>query len=230
MWAIASFPGRKGMWTEEAFFESGRGQVAAILAGIESLGLELRTGRALDYGCGLGRVSRALGERFAEVWGVDISPGMIEQARRLNGSQSACRFAVNDHGDLREIPSNSFDLVCCLVTLQHVPDRNVIGSYMREFVRVASPGGVIVFQLPTRVAWRVRLRPRTVIARAIWRLPSQPAVVRRFLGSGSRTLTALPEQSVRDILTSSGAEIITAFPENSVGSDQVPSICYIARK
>ena len=43
-----------------------------------------RRDRALDFGCGVGRLTRALGTRFESALGVDISAGMIEQARRLN--------------------------------------------------------------------------------------------------------------------------------------------------
>jgi SAM-dependent methyltransferase len=67
--------------------------------------------RALDFGCGLGRLSRALGERFADVLGMDISPAMAEQATRLNRRVAACRFVVNPCADLRGVPSDEFDLV-----------------------------------------------------------------------------------------------------------------------
>jgi SAM-dependent methyltransferase len=186
--------------------------------------------RALDFGCGLGRLSRALGERFADVLGMDISPAMAEQATRLNRRVAACRFVVNPCADLRGVPSDEFDLVISLVTLQHVSQRNAIRSCIREFLRVAAPGGVIVLQLPIRVAWRVRFRPRALAARVIWRLPVQPAVIKRALGAGSLTLTALSERSVRAILVDNGAKLLTVFPDRAVGPDAVPSACHVVRK
>src|SRR5438067_2368152 len=122
---------------------------------------------------------------------------MIDEARRLNTTQPACRFLVNDQADLRKIPSSSFDLILSLITLQHVSDRTAIRSYLREFVQIVSQENVIVFQLPTKVAWRVRFHPRSVFTRALWRLPRRPAAVTRALGSASLTLSALSEQEVR---------------------------------
>lgn len=229
MWAISSVPDGQGAWSVDEFFRSGQGTVASIFAGLEAHGPMPRLGRALDFGCGLGRLSWALAERFGEVVGVDISPEMIDRARRPNLSVGACRFVVNDRADLRGLASDSFDFVLSLVTLQHVSDRRVIRSYIREFVRVAAPGGVVVFQLPTSVAWRVRLRPRYVLSRALWRLPCPPPALMRSLAAGSVTLNSIPEWEVRQLLAESGAEVAAAWADNAVGTDAVPSITYVAR-
>jgi SAM-dependent methyltransferase len=226
MWAICAVPGRQGRWSEREFFESGERDVAGLLSTVGRLGLRVDPDRALDFGCGLGRLSRALSTRFAEVWALDLAPEMIAQAQRLNGD--ACRFEVNSGSDLRAVPSDFFVLVLSLITLQHVSDRDAIRSYIREFVRVAAPGGVIVVQLPIRVAWRLRLRPQFVVNRTLWRLPWQPAVVTRAVAGA--TLTALPEIEVRELLTGCGAEVVAALDDNRVGSSAVPSRCYFARK
>lgn len=218
MWAVVSTPGKQGAWSAEEFFRSGEEEIAGILAMLEWLRVACSSGRVLDFGCGLGRLTRALGERFDEAWGVDISHEMVEQAKTLNRDRGPLRFLVNSHPDLRDLPSSSFDLVLSLITLQHVSSTFAIRSYIREFVRVAAPNGVLVFQVPAHVNWRVRFGPRQIARRL------------RFQRlTGSPTLTAIAEQQVRDLLTESGAQVIAALPDNRVGSDAVRSLCYVAR-
>jgi ubiquinone/menaquinone biosynthesis C-methylase UbiE len=87
--------------------------------------------RALDVGTGSGAVARLLSERWpsAEVTGVDVSPGMIEEARQLGTERY-------DVGDASSLPyeDGTFDLV----TLN-----NMI-PFFRELARVAAPGGHVV--------------------------------------------------------------------------------------
>jgi SAM-dependent methyltransferase len=79
--------------------------------------------RVLDVGCGVGRWSRLLAARGAEVLGVDLSPTMIAQARQraaAEGVAGRCRFEVRDLAtlDLGE----RFDLVLGVTVLQHILD------------------------------------------------------------------------------------------------------------
>lgn len=86
--------------------------------------------RALDVGTGTGAVARLIGERWpdAEVTGVDVSPGMIAEARRLGKERY-------DVGDASALPYDdaSFDLV----TLN-----NMI-PFFGELARVTAPGGYV---------------------------------------------------------------------------------------
>jgi len=84
-WAVLTLRRCKhNRWEPEAFFETGRREVEEALAYVRGLGVELRFGRALDFGCGVGRLCRALGERFDEVVGVDIAASMLDVARQHN--------------------------------------------------------------------------------------------------------------------------------------------------
>ena len=85
LWAILTNPGRKGgKWTPEEFFASGRGEIAAIMNRAEALGFPVRREAALDFGCGVGRLTQALCAWFERCCGVDIAPSMIELARGYN--------------------------------------------------------------------------------------------------------------------------------------------------
>jgi SAM-dependent methyltransferase len=110
-----------------------------------------RKGKALDFGCGVGRITRALSSFFEEVHGVDIAPSMVEQARRLAGPDSGCTFYVNDSQDLGLFETGAFDFVFSVLVLQHMEPVYSM-RYVRELVRVLSTGGILCFQLPSEPA------------------------------------------------------------------------------
>ncbi len=94
-------------------------------------------GRALDLGTGTGVVALALAERYpeAEVVGIDLSPGMIEEARAKLSPELAgrVRFDVGDASALT-CPDGDFELVV-LSNMIPFPD---------ELARVTAPGGTLV--------------------------------------------------------------------------------------
>lgn len=109
MWAVHSDPQRRGSWTAEEFFATGEEEIAIMMAALEELALLPRPGRALDFGCGLGRSSRALSHRFDEVVGVDASRAMVGEAGQLNADVENCSFVFNERSDLALLASGSFD-------------------------------------------------------------------------------------------------------------------------
>jgi SAM-dependent methyltransferase len=145
MWAILTTP-ESHHWDPEEFFRTGEREVAAEFAYLESLDVELVRGRALDFGCGLGRLTQPLADRFDEAVGVDIAASMIEGARTANKQGSRCQFVLNERDDLTVFADESFDFVFSLLVLQHMP-LSLSERYMREFVRVLKPGGIGYFQM-----------------------------------------------------------------------------------
>jgi ubiquinone/menaquinone biosynthesis C-methylase UbiE len=93
--------------------------------------------RVLDLGTGTGVVAQSLAERYpeAEVVGIDVSPGMIEEARRALPPElgDRVRFEV---GDASEVACD--DATFDLVTLM-----NMI-PFFDELARVTAPGGTVV--------------------------------------------------------------------------------------
>ena len=149
LWAVLSEPGLQGnRWDLEEFLRRGEREVADYLAELEGNGVQVRYGRALDFGCGVGRLTQALGERFERCDGVDIAASMVEQARRLNRHGDRVAYHVNPASDLHLFPSETFDFVLSIIVLQHMEPRYAKG-YIAEFLRVLRPGGIAVFQLPT---------------------------------------------------------------------------------
>lgn len=145
--AILTGPPTSEGWQEDEFFRTGRADIDAAFAVLDRIGAKPGKGRALDFGCGVGRLTQSLCARFDSVLGLDIAPAMIDLARRYNRFGERCEYAVNDRDDLSRLRSRSFDFVYSLIVLQHMrPEYS--SRYIREFMRIAAPGGIIVFQLP----------------------------------------------------------------------------------
>lgn len=156
LWAINTVPGKEGgRWDPAAFFASGERDVDDLLAGVtramapDPPFLNM-TGWALDFGCGVGRLSRYLPRYHAEVVGIDVSATMLQLARQFEASRptpwpdGVLTFEQHLSGDLAFYPDNHFDAVYSLVTLQHLPYLHQL-AYVREFLRVLAPGGVAAF-------------------------------------------------------------------------------------
>lgn len=149
LWAILPFTGKRGnRWTVAEFFQTGVREIEGLLATIHALGLPLRRRTALDFGCGVGRLSQALAQHFDAVWGVDIAPSMIERARAYNRYGSRCRYVLNNEDDLAVLADTTFDLVYSNITLQHLEPRYAT-AYIAEFLRVAARPGLVVFHQPS---------------------------------------------------------------------------------
>jgi SAM-dependent methyltransferase len=149
LWAILSVPEYKGnRWRVEEFFRTGKAAVADLLGRIgDPLGLPMEHDRALDFGCGVGRLTQALADHFDHVDGVDIAPSMIESARHYNGAGQRCSYHLNERADLAIFENSSFDFVLSEIVLQHMRPEYAL-RYVGELVRVLRPGGLLIFQVP----------------------------------------------------------------------------------
>ncbi len=78
-----------------AFFESGQAFVRHWLHYIEHHFGPLQRERALDFGCGVGRLTIPLADHFGVVVGLDIAPAMLEEARR-NSAGTNTEYLLSD--------------------------------------------------------------------------------------------------------------------------------------
>ncbi len=106
-----------------------------------------RAWRALEIGCGPGRLMRPMSRHFGEIHGVDVSDEMIGRAR---ANLAGIPHAHPHHGsgcDLPQFADESFDFVYSYAVFQHIPSRDVVLSYLREAHRVLKPGGILRAQI-----------------------------------------------------------------------------------
>jgi SAM-dependent methyltransferase len=98
--------------------------------------------RWLEVACGPGIISRRLAAEVAEVHGVDVTPAMIEVARREATAAGAgnATFALGD-ATAHDQPDGAYDGVITRFSLHHIP---APGRVLQEMARVARPGAGIV--------------------------------------------------------------------------------------
>jgi SAM-dependent methyltransferase len=216
LWAVLSDPARRGgRWRLDEFLATGEDDVERVLRVAGELGRPAGRRRALDFGCGVGRVTRALAGRFEEVLGVDVSERMVAQARELNADVPNSRFEANAAPDLRALESASFDLVFSRIVLQHLPRREDVLRYVEELLRVARPDGLVVFQLPGAIPWRRQLALRRRAYALLRTLGASP----RWLharGLSPIRVIGLAREDVERFLGQRGATVALAEPDDAV--------------
>jgi SAM-dependent methyltransferase len=102
--------------------------------------------KALEIGCGPGRLMRPMSRHFAEIHGVDVSDEMIALAREKLRDIPNAYGHVSNGASLAEFADHSFGFVYSYAVFQHVPSRDVVYEYLREIRRVLQPGGVALVQ------------------------------------------------------------------------------------
>ena len=228
LWAIITWADKKGnKWDLAEFFASGEHEIGEVMQYLSALQLAYRRGRALDFGCGVGRLTRALAGHFSRATGIDIAPSMIAQAQALD-RESRCQFILNDRADLSIFDDREFDFVYSNLVLQHMrPDYST--AYVREFCRVLAPGGVAVFQLPSKTkapekqrSWKDSVRPLIPSPLLNWYrhqyrglpsiepMPAQPPAARM-------EMYAVPKGQVVKLIEKHGCRLVDAIESEAGG-------------
>lgn len=222
LFAILTVPGKEGnKWQRDEFFATGRSDIASLLGYMENIGLSPNRGRALDFGCGIGRLTEALADRFAQVDGVDISREMISAARGASTHPNAT-YHLNERADLSLFPAASFDFVYSYIVLHHMEPR-YIRAYVGEFLRILRDDGLAVFHLP--YALRARRRRERLKHFVPW-LFSLYGKLRRGHGAVMEIYT-MPKDEVRDLVASLGGRVVHI--EDGVGTPEMPGARYYVR-
>jgi SAM-dependent methyltransferase len=216
-----------GMWDVNEFFETGRQEVDAVLSTVEAFNLPAQHASALDFGCGVGRLSRTIRRRFQACVGVDISPAMIDLARKFNPD---CEFHLLGERGLADLEDEQFDFIYSNIVLQHQPSQAAVFGYIADFIRLLRAGGVLVFQVPHYIPFRMRLEPRRRlyrVCRGLFRLP--PDFIYNKLKLNPITMLAIPEASVIRTIASLGGEVLHIRHDKN-GGPRVQSRTYFVTK
>ena len=226
-WAILSQPGtRYGGWDREKFFATGEEEISAVMNAAQQLELPRNFHRALDFGCGIGRLTRALASRFQQVVGLDISQSMIDQAIGLGLPN--CRFLVNDSSSL-PFDADQFDFIYTAIVLQHVPSQKLIRRYIAEFVRTLKPGGLLVMQLPSYVPLRRRLQARRRLYAWLRSAGIPEHILYDQLGLHPIPMNFLPEREVTATVAGAEGKVLRTVADQRAGPHITSRTYYATR-
>jgi ubiquinone/menaquinone biosynthesis C-methylase UbiE len=123
----------------------------AVLALFADLVRATGGGPVADVGCGPGRITAHLSELGVDTFGIDLSPAMIESARR---EHPGLRFEVGSMTDL-DLSDASMAGLVAWYSLIHIPD-DEIGSVLTHFRRVLRPGGPLLLSFHVGDATRLK--------------------------------------------------------------------------
>lgn len=213
-WAVLSYEQYKAKRNPDLkeFYQTGVVEIAKVLEKAEGFGYELAFSKALDFGCGVGRLTNALAERFEEAIGVDISNSMVETARQ-NQKHPNCEFIANKRGDLSLFETDTFDFVYSNITLQHIPYPQS-ENYIKEFIRVAKPNGIIAFIVPTgsqdnRGSILSRIKQ--------WRRETLRPWFKKIRGKPAVQIHPIAKDKVEDIIREAGGDLLRSDVDSKYG-------------
>ena len=104
--------------------------------------------RALDIGCGLGRLTRHLAGAFGEVIALDISPQILGRCQERLADLDNVRYILGGADALTAISSSSIDCVISVCTFQHITSVREITAYLHQVGRLMTDNtGAAAIQL-----------------------------------------------------------------------------------
>lgn len=238
LWAILSDPAKKGgQWDEADFFDTGKINIKGLIQRVRALKIDGPTRRALDFGCGVGRLTQALCGYYEESHGVDISATMVQMAMQKNQHGTRCRYHLNEANDLKLFESNSFDLILSLLVLQHMEPR-YSSVYIQEFLRILSPAGVLIFQLPSEWSPAYKKEHPIKSSGREYRLGRWMSRVKKYFANRVSSpekfvprmeMYGIPKDDVSDLIRNCGGRVIEALQDQGAGKEWISFTYFITK-
>jgi len=223
LWTVLSDNSKRGgKWDPEEFYQSGEDAIRGLEERLATFSISLRGDTALDFGCGVGRLTFPLSRRFDIAIGVDISRSMIDAAESNSGRGEICRFILNTVNRLTFLESESIDFAYSDIVFQHIAPR-YSKKYFLEIARSLKQGGTFVFQLPSHRVQGGGLRKR---------LQYNLKAIAQVFGYGEAyfEMNAIPrERLVRFIESHTDLSLVTLWDYPVAGS-QWKSYLYVFKK
>jgi SAM-dependent methyltransferase len=217
-WAILSDPHKKsGKWDLREFLATGEAEISWLMREIAELGYSLPRNRALDFGCGVGRLTRQISKHFDQCIGVDISDEMIRRAREINSDQERCEFVLNVSAGLEQFPAKMVDLVYTSIVLQHVTNEAAILNYVSEFIRILRPGGLLVMQVPCFISLRRRLQLRRRLYVFLRSVGVGESLLYGYLNLTPMRMNCVPEAKMIAFLNGLHASVLKVEDDSRAG-------------
>jgi SAM-dependent methyltransferase len=130
--------------SDATFAQSGESDAQALLSMLAPY--HRASWRALEIGCGIGRLLKTLAPQFCYLHGVDVSGEMIRRSRQYLAGIGNVETTESSGTDLQQFTSGCFDLIYSYVAFQHMPEE-VFGRYVNESNRLLKVDGYLLFQI-----------------------------------------------------------------------------------
>lgn len=139
--------------TPQKYWEGGE-QISKNILGVGSLRYDLifngkdpKDLKALEIGCGMGRLLVPMSKIFGEIVGIDVSPEILRICRKHTKDIPNCKLYENNGWDISMFDDNYFDFCYSFVVFQHIPEKKVIINYIKEISRILKTGKIFRFQI-----------------------------------------------------------------------------------
>lgn len=192
----------------EAFYESGKHDVEFFLNFLRRADISPSFEKALDYGCGVGRLTMALSGYARHVKGVDISPPHLRLATDRARDQGVANIGFDAVANVADLDRYAdFNLIISRIVLQHNPPPVMAAIYAKLLAALA-PGGVAVVQMPTYIH-------------------QQSFSAARYLDTDQpqMEMNGLPQSIIFSIIEEAGCGVLEVREDGSTGN--VPGLSHI---
>jgi 2-polyprenyl-3-methyl-5-hydroxy-6-metoxy-1,4-benzoquinol methylase len=186
----------------ETFFATGERDIHQLWCTLSRCGIDTAAIRsAMDFGCGVGRLSVALSRRLSEVHAVDVSQGHLDHAMAAvssRGRNVVAFHAIRTIDAVNALPK--VDLVFSVIVLQHNPPP-VMKVLFTALLKRLNSKGVAVVQMPTYLPERYRFQAK------------------EYLSSHEQGMEmhAIPQREVFRVIHESDCEILEILEDNWTG-------------
>ncbi len=145
---IAKFEALASRWWDRSSEFKPLHEINPLRANYIDLHSPVATKRLVDVGCGGGILAESMAQRGALVTGIDMGEAPLTVAK-IHQLESGVEvdYQQSTAEQLALEQAETFDIVCCLEMLEHVPDP---GSVIAACADMAKPGGKLYFSTINR--------------------------------------------------------------------------------
>lgn len=234
-WAILTSP--DGQWDPQDFFSTGTHEIKCLLEYLHQQSIPFFPhGMALDFGCGIGRVTRALSPFFDKTIGVDIASNMIQEAINTNKKYHSIEFICNPQPNLKIFKNEQFDFIYSNIVFQHINKKQQL-IYLKEFSRILKRNGWAIVQIPSRRIYKHM--PAWIKGHMASLLPykMKKFILKSWMNNNNRAVTEfniemnpIKQQSIIKKATSYGLEIKQVSYTNSTQPEFCGNLIFMSRE
>jgi len=200
---------------EAEFWASGETEATHLVAHLARVGVtDLGDQTCVEYGCGVGRLSVPLAERFAKVFALDISQPHLDLATERANSVGAENITFLNVGSLPKTLIPACDFFFSRIVLQHNPPP-VIAKVIASALHALRPGGTALFQVP------------------VYRVGYDFSVATYLSAQNKKEMEmhCIPQSVVFEIAQTQGCSVIDVREDNDTGrKDIFTSNTFVIRK